>query len=140
MSGQLHAPAAVPPGKELPAPWRSVGYIVDGPRHHSNSWFRVPSEQMTIIFFSRLLRVFIWDLLFNDRTGLTSSAHVPSAGVGSGGHLLTGHLHTPASTIPRRIRAWLSPTAGPDAAEEQTNLLSLSGMEPRSQGRGGGEE
>jgi hypothetical protein len=36
-------------------PWLSVAYIAASHRQHNNFWFRVPSGQMAIFFFSGIL-------------------------------------------------------------------------------------
>jgi hypothetical protein len=59
--------------------WMLLGIPNSLSRQHSNSQFRVPSESITIIFFSRLLRVLKCGLLFNERRGLTTG-HSHSAG------------------------------------------------------------
>jgi hypothetical protein len=48
----------------------------------AQSYFRVPSEPMTIFlcFFTGLVRVLKWDLLFNKRRGLTATGHSPCTG------------------------------------------------------------
>jgi hypothetical protein len=49
------------------ATWQSV----------SNFWFRVPSEQTTVFFFSRFLRVLNWGLILGEGRGLTTTGHSP---------------------------------------------------------------
>jgi hypothetical protein len=62
----------------------------DGPHQQNNSWFRVLSEPIIIIFFSSPLRVLKWDLLFNVGRVLTATGHSPFTGVDSSGtHSLT---------------------------------------------------
>lgn len=64
----------------------SIVDLVFGPRRdtrwHSHSWFRAPSNPMTVFFFlSRLLRTLKWVFLFDERKGPTASGHPPFAGV-----------------------------------------------------------
>jgi hypothetical protein len=57
----------------------STRQIAAGPRQHSNSWFQVQSRPMAILyFFSRLLRVLKWGLLFDKRRGVITTGHSPS--------------------------------------------------------------
>jgi hypothetical protein len=44
--------------------FRSVGSIVPGPRHHNQSWFRVPPGHIFVL--SGLLRVLKWDVHFDE--------------------------------------------------------------------------
>jgi hypothetical protein len=66
---------------------KSVSEIAAGPRQHSKSLFRVPSGPI-FLFFPGLLRVLKWDLLFNERRGLTPTGHSPSTGGNWSGHSL----------------------------------------------------
>jgi hypothetical protein len=43
----------------------------------SNSWFRAPSEFMSVFLFWRLLRVLKWGLILGVRRGLTATGHSP---------------------------------------------------------------
>jgi hypothetical protein len=78
----------------------------------SASWLLVPSGPITIIFFSRFLRVLRWSLLFNDRRGLTTTGHSPCTGDDSSGHSLINwpspphthtHTHTHTPTVDTEV-------------------------------------
>jgi hypothetical protein len=59
------------------------------PHQHSQCWFQVPSEPMSLLlFFSRLLDALKLGLLFNERSR-TTAGHSPSIGSNFSRHSLT---------------------------------------------------